>query len=75
MCNGEIATFRTTSENMSPEQRVDAVRERIDKLPEQELGKPVTVREGTIGNQPDLVIYLGATPIFGLLQSNLDPFF
>lgn len=71
--NRDIATFRAFVGIMSPEQRARAAGDRVEKLPEQELDKPVTVRESTMGDQHGMVIFIGTTPIFGLLQSDLDP--
>jgi small-conductance mechanosensitive channel len=72
--NREVATFRATIRNMSPEQRVHAASERMDKLSDRELDNPVTVRESTVGDLHGVAIFLGTTPMFGLLQSDLDPF-
>lgn len=73
IANRDVTTFRAPLGGSTPAQRALAVAERAQGLPASALDKPVSVKESAIGNQRALVVLVGTTPMFALLQSDLDP--
>lgn len=70
--NRPIVTFRATVDGISPEQRVQNSRKRIDEHLKAGLSLPVATRETAIGDLTGILVTMGPGVAFGLVQGDLD---
>jgi small-conductance mechanosensitive channel len=71
LLNRQIVTFRATVDGVSPAQRVENARERIDEHLQENLDGPVTTRVTSIGNVKGIVVMMGPSVAFGLIDGDL----
>lgn len=72
LSNRPIVTFRATVDGVPPAQRVANSRERIDEHLKANLDGPVTTRVTAIGDMKGIVVTMGPSVAFGLVEGDLD---
>jgi len=70
--NREIVTFRATVDGVPPAQRVRNSRERIDEYLNAHLTGQVSRRVTAIGELKGILVTIGASVAFGLVEGDLD---
>lgn len=70
--NRQIVTFRATVDGVPPAQRVDNSRSRIDEHLQTHAAGPVATRVTTIGDVKGIVVTIGPSVAFGLVEGDLD---
>ena len=71
--NRPIVTFRAGLDAITPADRVEGTRERIDDLDADDLATGATAVRGTFGTIDVYWINVGARTLFGLVPQDLDP--
>ncbi len=72
MWNRPIVTFRATVDGVTPAQRVQNSRSRIDEHFKEGLAVPVSTRESSIGELKGILITMGPDVAFGLVEGDLE---
>jgi small-conductance mechanosensitive channel len=69
--NREVVVLRAAIGGISPEERADAVRRRIEELPPE--GVEVRAEPAAIRGLEGIAIFVGSRMLFGLVPEDLDP--
>lgn len=71
--NRPIVTLRANIGATSPAERVQRANERIEALPDSELGAPPRAISARVGQLEGLMVFIGTRQIFNILPQDLDP--
>lgn len=70
--NREIVVLRTSIQGLTPEMRVKRVDERLQRLDDRDLAKPVTRSKVNVDHQDGILFMIGDRSIFGFYEGDLD---
>jgi small-conductance mechanosensitive channel len=73
LANREIVVLRTTFQGLTPEERVDRVRERVRKFTPETIAEPIRALPITVAESKGVQFVIGDALLFPVLEGDVDP--